>query len=64
MMGFVIFRHMGMTKSKVRTLDFRRTNFQFFEELLGFSRKPSLEVKELIRAGSSLRTLFLEHKSS
>lgn len=31
---FVISRDMGLAKSKVRTLNFRRTNFQLFKELV------------------------------
>ena len=31
---FVISRYMGLAKSKVRTLNFRKANFQLFKELV------------------------------
>ncbi|OPJ69932.1 hypothetical protein AV530_015446 [Patagioenas fasciata monilis] len=34
LMEFVVLRDVGQVKSKVRTLNFRKANFQFFKELL------------------------------
>ena len=60
-----IVRDMGQVKARVRTLNFRRANFQFFKELMdGTPRELHSRAKELNRAGSSLRTFFLECKNS
>jgi len=60
-----ILRHTGQVKTRVRTLNYRRANFQLFKELAyGTSGKLPSEIKKLNRAGSSFRTYFLEHKSS
>ena len=39
LVGFTVLRDMGQVKSKVRTLNFRKANFQLFKELV--SRTPS-----------------------
>ena len=66
---FVISRNMGLAKSRVRTLNFRRANFCLLKELLDeISRwnpwKLSHRTKEHNQAGISLRTTFCEHESS
>lgn len=51
-------------RGRVRTLNFRRTNFQLFREKIGTPGKLPSGTKELNRADSSLRMFFLECKSS
>ena len=64
-MEFTVLSDIGQVKSRVRTLNFRRANFQFFKELMdGTPGKLPSGLKELNRAGSSLRTFFLECKNS
>jgi len=54
-----VLRDTGQAKSKVRTLNFRKTNFQLFKELVN---RPS-GTREQNRAGRSLRMLSIECKS-
>jgi len=60
-----MWKDMGLTKSKVRTLNFQRVKFQLFKNLVDeIPRTLTLGTKELKRAGDSLMMLFLEHKNS
>lgn len=57
---FTILRYMGQMKIRLRTLNCRRGNFQFFKELVdGPPGKLPSVTKELNRTGNSLRTFFL-----
>jgi len=61
----VLLREMGITKSIVRTLNFRRANFQLFKKIV--RRTPwetVLREGEQNRAGRSLRMYSTERKSS
>lgn len=65
LLEFTISRATDQVKSKAKTLNFRRVNFQLFRELQdGTSRETALRDEKQNRAGSFLSTFFLEHKSS
>ena len=56
---------MVKVKGIVRTLNFRKVNFQLFKELVSKTPwKCSSVTEEQNRAGRSSRTLSIEHKSS
>ena len=62
---FTALRDMGQTKSKVRTLNYRKATFQFFKRLV--NRTPETlpsGTREQNRAGRYLRSFSTEHKSS
>jgi len=58
----MLLREMGITKSIVRTLNFRRANFQLFKQIVRRKRSSGTRVKN--RAGRSLRMYSRERKSS
>jgi len=62
---FAVLGDMGRAKGEIRTMNFRKANFQLFKELVNRTpgKLPS-ERREQNRAGRSLRTLSIEHKSS
>ena len=59
---YTVLRHMGQAKSKVRTLNFRKANFQLFKSV-GLPGKRSSGTKMQNRVCRSLITLSTEHKS-
>ena len=61
---FTPLRDTGKVTSIVRTLNFRKANFQLFKELVGSPGKPSSGTGEQNRAGRSLRMLSFEYWSS
>ena len=61
----MVLRDEGQGKSRVRALNFRKANFQLFED--GVSRTPGIlpsGTGERNRAGRSFRTLSTERRSS
>jgi len=62
---FTLLRDMGKASSIVRTLNFRKANFQLFKQLV--RRTPwerSSGTGGQNRAGRSLRMLSIEHRNS
>ncbi|KAJ7408369.1 hypothetical protein BTVI_59767 [Pitangus sulphuratus] len=57
---FTVLRDMGEVKSKVRTLDFRKTNFQLFRDIVGSPGRLPLGTREQNRTGTKSST---EHES-
>ena len=55
---------MVKVKGIVRTLNFRKVNFQLFKGSVGPPGKWSSKTRGQNRAGRSLRTLSIEHRSS
>ena len=55
---------MGLAKNEARMLNFRKANFQLFNESIGPPGKLLSGAREQNRAGRSLRILSIECKSS
>ena len=61
----MILRDMGQVKGRVRTLNFRRANFQLFKELMdGTPWEAVLRDKGAEQSWQLFKDIFLEHKSS
>lgn len=60
----MIWKDIGQVNSIVKTQNLRKVNFRLFKELVdGTPWKLPSGIKKQKRAGSSLKTFFLEHKN-